>query len=735
MWKLASQFRYFAALLGLLLALPVALATEWPATRPASSHWSFVAPRRPELPVVKEQGWCRNPIDQFVLAQLESKGWAHSPAASRETLLRRVSLDLIGLPPTPAEMDAFIVDNSPDAYQKVVDRLLASPHYGERWGKHWLDAARYADSNGYSQDNPRSIWKYRDWVIDAVNRDMPFDEFTIEQLAGDMLPNATLEQKIATGFHRNTQINMEGGIDPEQFRVESIIDRVSTTGVVFLGLTIGCAQCHNHKFDPISQKDYYSFFSFFNECDEPELKVPTAGDQERQASIHAKLAALEKEEKKATAGEAEKLAAWEASLDNAARGKLKADVVATLKIPVEKRNKKQQTLIAAAFRAGDPSFAEREAKIKTLKEEESSAVTTTLVMAQRPAPRENFIFIKGDFTRHGEPVSAAVPAILPQLSAKNPTRLDLARWIVDPQNPLTARVTVNRIWQHYFGVGLVDTENDFGTQGSLPSNPQLLDWLAMEFMHPSDPATPAWSRKAIHRLIVTSAAYQQASTERPELAEEDPYNHMLARQSRVRVDAEIVRDIGLEASGLLSEKIGGPSVFPPQPDGVTNVGQVSHVWKTSTGEDRYRRGIYTFLFRASPNPLLSSFDASNATATCTRRMRSNTPLQALIEMNGEASMECVRAMAGRVVRECKGGDAERIDYAFRLATSRHPAADESAVLLRVLRQQSATYAAAPKSADLLAWKDRPAAVDAPTMAAWSIVCRVILNLDETITRE
>ncbi|HET6251649.1 MAG TPA: DUF1549 and DUF1553 domain-containing protein [Tepidisphaeraceae bacterium] len=730
--------RWPAALVAVLFCIAPALAAEWPANRPASSHWAFVPPVRPPLPAVKNAAWCRNPIDRFVLAKLEAQGIAPSPEAPRATLLRRVSLDLIGLPPTPAEMDAFLADKSPDAYEKVVDRLLASPHYGERWGRHWLDAARYADSNGYSIDAPRSMWKYRDWVIDATNRDMPFDEFTIEQLAGDLLPNATLDQKIATGFHRNTQINQEGGIDPEQFRVESIIDRVSTAGTVFLGLTIGCAQCHNHKFDPISQKDFYSFFDFFNQCDEPELKIPT-GDATQREKTHAELLAAEKEQVE-----------FIAHLSEHGATDMPAEVAVILKIPAGKRSAKQKATVTEYAARADGGFAEREARIKVLKENEKNAVVTTLVMAQRPTPRQTYIFIKGDFTRHGDPVTAAVPAILPQIKAKNPTRLDLARWIVDPANPLTARVTVNRIWQQYFGIGLVETENDFGTQGAAPSNPQLLDWLAKEFVEPSDPsviaqaarpgptssqkATP-WSRKAIHRLIVTSATYRQSSAARPDLAESDPYNRLVARQSRLRVDAEIVRDIGLEASGLLCETIDGPSVFPPQPDGVTNSGQVARQWKTSIGPDRYRRGMYTFFYRGTPNPLLTSFDATNATATCTRRLRSNTPLQSLIEMNGEASLEFARAMAVRVLRESSGDAAARIDYAFRLATSRKPSADELTVLSRILEKQLSAFAFDEKGADALAWKDRPAAVDAKKAAAWTVVCRVILNLDETITRE
>jgi hypothetical protein len=744
--KASYRWPWPAALVAVSLCVSAAFA-EWPATRPASSHWAFVRPQRPELPAVKNASWCRNPIDRFALARLEAQGLHPSPEACRETLLRRVSLDLTGLPPTPKEMDDFLADQSADAYEKVVERLLASPHYGERWGKHWLDAARYADSNGYSIDAPRVMWKYRDWVIDATNKDMPFDQFTIEQIAGDMLPNATIDQKIATGFHRNTQINQEGGIDLEQFRVEGIIDRVSTTGSVWLGLTIGCAQCHNHKFDPLSQKDYYSFFAFFNQCDEPELKTPTAADLARQAEIRAKRLALEAQKKAGTSKSNATLEEWEKGLTEEEKSKLPLDIQNFIKLG-DARNKVQLTALVKFYKA-DSRARNIDTRIAGLKKQEAAAVTTALIVAQRPSPRETFIFIKGDFTRHSDVVTPAVPAMLPQITTPNPTRLDLARWLTDPRNPMTARVTVNRIWQHYFGLGLVETENDFGTQGTPPSNPQLLDWLATEFVNPSIPqnlkseisdsshgstAIP-WSRKAMHRLIVTSATYRQSSSARPELADLDPYNRQLARQSRVRLDAEIVRDAELEASGLLSDTIGGPSVFPPQPEGVMGLGQVKRVWKTSTGADAHRRGLYTFLWRSTPHPLLTSFDATNATASCTRRLRSNTPLQALILMNDEASLECARAMSARVLREGPGDDAGRLDYAFRLCTSRHATADERAVLLRLLKKQLEVFAADKKDAESLAWSERPPGANARTLAAWTIVSRAILNLDETITRE
>ena len=643
----------------------------------SKQHWSFVAPTRPELPAVKDTAWVRNPVDRFILARLVKEGIKPSPEATRETLLRRVSLDLTGLPPTPAEIDAYLTDKSPDAYEKQIERLLASPHYGERWGRQWLDAARYADSNGYSHDTPRTIWKYRDWVIDAFNKDMPFDRLTAEQLAGDLFPDATLEQKIATGFHRNTQFNTEGGIDAEQFRVESVIDRVNTTGTVWLGLTVGCAQCHNHKFDPVAQKEYYQLFAFFNNTDEPELRLGMPADEARGRRIDQLEAELQ----------------------------------------------------PFASNPDDPVIKAKRAELAKLRREEKGVLTTLVLEERKANPRKTTVFIKGDFTRPGQPVTPGVPSVLPPMKAEKPTRLDLARWLTSPDNPLTARVTVNRIWQQYFGRGIVETENDFGSQGTPPTHPELLDWLATEFMK------QGWSQKAMHRLIVTSATYRQSSSARTDLATVDPTNKLLARQSRLRLDAEIVRDVALTASGLLSRKIGGPSVFPPQPEGVTSVGQVKHDWKVSKGEDRYRRGMYTFYFRNSLHPLLGAFDAPDATSTCTRRLRSNTPLQALNLLNDEGFVEFARTLAVRVLAEAPGDDAARADHAFRLCTGRKPAADERQALLALLERQATEFAKAPAEAKALAGKSVPAGTDPHRFAAWTIVARVMLNLDETITRE
>ena len=657
-------------------------------------HWSFVKPVRHEPPAVQQAAWVRNPIDAFILVRLEKERIKPSPEAPKETLLRRLSLDLTGLPPTPQEIDAFLADASPDAYEKQVERLLASPHYGERWGRHWLDAARYADSNGYSHDNPRSIWKFRDWVLSAVNADMPFDRFTAEQLAGDLLPDPakpapTVDQRIATGFHRNTQINTEGGIDAEQFRVEGIIDRVNTTSTVWLGLTVACAQCHNHKFDPIAQKEYYKLFAFFNNCEEPELRLGTPEDDARGRRIDQLEAELQ----------------------------------------------------PFASNPDDPAIKAKRAELSKLRKLEKGVLTTLVLEERKGEPRKTHVLIKGDFTRPGETVTPGTPSVLPPLKAEKPTRLDLARWLTSEDNPLTARVVVNRIWQQYFGRGIVETENDFGTQGSPPTHPELLDWLATELMSPSTrsarsgQALSAWSLKAMHRLVVTSATYRQSSAARRDLAVVDPLNKLLARQSRIRLEAEIVRDVSLAASGLLSRKVGGPSVFPPQPEGVTSVGQVKHAWNVSKGEDRYRRGMYTFFFRNSLHPLLGAFDTPDATSTCTRRLRSNTPLQALTLLNDEGFVEFAQSLAGRVLKEGGADDADRVAYGFRLCTGRQPTDDERQTLLALLGKQAASFAAAPEDAKALNGKKAPVGVEAHRFAAWTIVSRVMLNIDETITRE
>lgn len=654
-------------------------------------HWSFLPPKRDPAVVNNNPLTASAIIDHFVAQRANQHGLSLSPPAAPETLIRRISLDLTGLPPTTAEVDAFVVASAADpesAWHELVDRLLRSPHYGERWGRWWLDQARYADSNGYSIDAPRQIWKYRDWVISALNADMSFDQFTIEQLAGDLLPNSTESQKIATGFHRNTQINQEGGIDREQFRIDSIFDRVATTGTVWLGLTVGCAQCHDHKFDPIEQREYYRLFAFLNDQDEPTLKVfdpgvnVTALTQEFR-ELESKLNAFMQQQ-------ASVLAEWEATLTTETRKSLSAGINNALDVPREKRGFAQNRVLFAGSIGGVGPFRELNDRYNEL-DVVLNQGTTTMVLQERATPRTTTIFVNGDFTRPSEVVAPGTPAILHPLgeTSSRPNRLDLARWIVSPENPLTARVIVNRVWQQYFGRGLVETENDFGAQGTLPTHPELLDWLAVEFME------RRWSLKELHRLIVTSQTYRQSSFIAPLHLEKDPDNYLLARQRRLRLDAEIVRDVALTASGLLSRKLGGPPVYPPVPPGSLNVGQVRRVWAESKGEDRYRRGLYTFIYRASPPPSLTVFDAPDGFSSCTRRVRSNTPLQALTLLNDIAFFEFATALE-EVIR------SDGLEAAFRRCTSRKPHAAE----LDVLRQLD------------------------PLTAA-----RTLLNLDETVTRE
>jgi hypothetical protein len=701
----------------------------------AAGHWAFQPPARSLLPAVKDAKWVRNPIDQFILARLEGEGVRPSPEAPRATLVRRLYLDLLGLPPSPREVEDFLADTRPNAYELLVERLLANPHYGERWGRHWLDLARYADTHGFTIDAPREIWKYRDWVIDALNRDLPFDRFVIEQYAGDMLPGATVEQKIATGFHRNTLINEEGGIDVEQFRVEAVADRVNTTGVVFLGLTLGCARCHDHKYDPISQKEYYQLFAFLNNQSEPTLSLASPEVAAKRDTIRAQLDKLE------DALDVQ-LKDWVTKLPEAERKALKQEITGILNLRPDQRTAGQKRQLAGFFSKKGAEFKKRFSEIDALKKQEPK-FPTSMILQELPKGRVTHVHIGGDFTRKGEKVGPGVPAVLHRLRLRQDSsvreksnRLDLARWLVDRGNPLTARVTVNRMWQRYFGAGLVETENDFGTQGALPTHPELLDWLAVEFME------SGWRVKALHKLIVTSATYRQSSRARPDLSEIDPHNKLLARQGRLRLDAEIVRDSALAASGLLSPKLGGPSVFPPQPDGIYQFTQVQRPWKVSSGADRYRRGVYTFFQRSAPYPALTVFDAPDGTSSCTRRVRSNTPLQALTLLNDEAFLELGRWLASRTLAEGPDDDAGRIRHVFRLCLARAPSPAEASRLARYLAQQVEEYRAAPAEARVLLFgKARaektalPSDAELARRAAWTALARVLLNLDEFITRE
>jgi hypothetical protein len=702
----------------------------------ARNHWSFIPPRRPPVPPVTDHASrITNPIDAFIVSRLVKESITPSPEADRHTLIRRVSLDLTGLPPTPVEVAAFVNDPQPGAYERLVERLLDSPHHGERWGRWWLDVARYADSNGYSIDAPRSIWLYRDWVIHAFNRDLPFDDFVIQQIAGDILAsritdhgsrnddetappearNPKLETpetqlRIATGFHRNTQINQEGGIDPEQFRIESVVDRLATTGTAFLGLTIACAQCHDHKFDPISHEEYFRLFAIFNNQDEPTLEI--LNPKVDHAALDAEQAALAAELTAQLHAAAERIAREEMDVSPEAVKRFHRLTQEALKQPAAERTFKQRRLVYLALGGNDQEFRAKEARLSELESGRGRTIST-LVLSERAEPRESYIHLKGDFTRKGKVVTPGTPAVLHKFStpdAQLPTRLDFAHWLASPENPLLARVTVNRVWQQYFGKGLVETENDFGTQGLPPSHPELLDWLAVEFMD------SGWSLKHLHRLIVTSATYRQSSHARPDLAVKDPNNKLLARQNRLRLDAELVRDVALSVSGLLTQEIGGPSVFPPQPDGVMSLGQVKREWRAAKNEDRYRRGMYTFFYRATPHPALTVFDAPDAFSACSRRPRSNTPLQALTLLNDEGFFEFAGHFAERIARAPAADDTERLQRAFEICLGRPPQPDEVNALTKLLaaeRQHGGGDGVEP----------------------WLNVARVLLNLDETITRE
>jgi hypothetical protein len=596
-----------------LLRAWIAQGAAWPdgatGSDGATEHWAFRPVRRPGAPKVKDTAWVRNSIDAFVLARLEAKGVRPSPETDRATLLRRLHLDLLGLPPTPADVDDFLKDDHPGAYEKVVDRLLASPHFGERWGRHWLDLARFAESDGYENDRIRpDAWRYRDWVIDAINADKPFDRFTVEQLAGDLLPDPTAEQRTATGLHRNTLWNSAASADKEEFRTLAIKDRTDTTAAAWMGLTLGCARCHSHKYDPVSQREYYRLYAFFNNTDDDDVSVPGG-------------------------------------------------------------------------------------KVQALK-----AVRRTTHAHQR-----------GNFLNKGDEVRPGTPAFLPPLTARGPEadRLDLARWLVDPAHPLTARVAVNHVWQHLFGEGIVRTPENFGASGSPPTHPELLDWLAAEFVRLK------WSRKQLVRTVLLSAVYRQASRHRLELAASDPDNSLLARQNRFRVEAEIVRDAALAVSGLLDAKRGGPSVVPPFPKELPTGQFTNEALKRPTKEWQ-RRGVYVHVQRTLPHPTLSAFDAADGNQPCPRRVRSTTPIQALTLLNDPTFLESARALGTRL-REAGSSRETRIAAAFRLCLGRGPTDAEASVVVELVEKQRQ--------------------LKAGDEAVWAGVARMMLNLEEFTTRE
>lgn len=906
-----------------------------------NTHWSFVPPERPAVPAVANPDWCRNPIDRFVLSRLEREGLKPSPEADLTTLLRRLSIDLVGLPPTIAEVDST---RSRADIETTIDRLLDSPHYGERWGRLWLDAARYADSDGYEKDKARQVWFYRDWVINALNRDMPYDRFIIEQIAGDLLPNATQDQRVATGFLRNSMINEEGGIDPEQFRMEAMFDRMDAIGTGVLALTIRCAQCHTHKYDPITHEDYYRMFAFLNSSHEANMAVYTPEEQSRRAELFRQIGAIEDELKHRAPDWPERMASWEETvrfdqpywevlrpeLDSSggqkhellddgsvlaqgyaptkhtteftARSGLITVRAARLELlndpnlplagpgrspiglfgltefkvlvaPADKPNEAKEIKIVSAtadanppeapldsmyddkskkkrvtgpiayaidgkdetawtidigggrsnvprkavfvfekpvaFPAGavftfklvqnhggwnsddnqnnnlgrfrfsvteaegataDPLPRAARAVLDVPRERRTPAQTATLfrawretvpewkdandqiealwsrhprgaaqlVLQRRESPRATYLLTRGDFLKPAHRVQPGVPSFMNPLppDADN-TRLTFARWLVDRRSPTTARAIVNRVWQGYFGIGLVATSEDLGSQGEAPSHPELLDWLAVEFMD------NGWSLKRLHRLIVESATYRQASRVTPELLARDPYNRLLARGPRARVDGEIVRDIALAASGLLNEKIGGPSAFPPAPAFLflPPASYGPKVWRESHGPERYRRALYTFRYRSVPYPMLQAFDTPNGDYSCARRSRSNTPMQALTTLNEPIFLECARALALMTLVEGGETDRSRLAFAFQRCVARPPNPRETSLLLDLFEKQVAHFhEEGAKPWDLAANDPAnpptlPPGATPAQLAAWTAVTRALLNLDETITKE
>jgi len=669
---------------------------------PYAEHWAFVKPKRPALPAVSERDWPRNGIDFFVLAELEKHGLKPAAQADRYTLLRRVSFDLRGLPPTPGETEEFLRDRTPDAYEKAVDRFLNDPAYGERWARMWLDLARYADSAGYGSDPLRpNIWRYRDWVIDAFNRNLPYDQFSIEQLAGDLLPQPTREQRIATAFHRNTMTNTEGGTDDEEFRVAAIKDRVDTTMQVWMGLTMGCAKCHSHKYNPITQQEYYRFYAFFNQTadndqpdERPTLAAPTPEQEKQNRRIDGQIAALNKQ-----------LAAPSLAAVRALR---------RTPIPVE-----SLALLS---------------EIGKLEKSRPSIVQVPVMVELPPEKRrQTHLMQKGNFLNPGEKVEPGVPAAfhpLPKDASVN--RLGVAKWLFSPENPLTARVAVNRYWAALFGSGLVETEEDFGTQGEMPSHPELLDWLATEYVR------LGWDSKAFLKLLATSATYRQSSQTTPEKLGKDPRNRLLSRGPRFRLEAEMVRDQALALSGLLSRKMHGPSVYPPQPPGLWQAAfNGERTWATSKGEDRYRRGLYTFWRRTVPYPSMATFDATSRETCTVRRIRTNTPLQAFVTLNDPVYVECAQALARRIVKEGGTTTEQRARFGLQLCLCRPPRTEQVQQVIELFRTEREHYRKDTKAALALATEPLgplPAGMDAAELAAWTVVANVLLNLDAVMMK-
>jgi Protein of unknown function (DUF1553)/Protein of unknown function (DUF1549)/Planctomycete cytochrome C len=657
---------------------------------PYAAHWSYVKPVRIVPPRAPEawQHWPRNAIDQFALHGMLANRLYPSPEADRYALVRRVFLDLTGLPPTIEEVDAFVKDEDLQAYENLVDDLLHRPSYGEHWARMWLDLARYADSAGYADDPPRTIWAYRDWVIKAINENKPFDEFTVEQIAGDLLPNPCEEQLIATAFHRNTMTNNEGGTQDEEFRNAAVIDRVNTTMAVWMGSTIACAQCHDHKYDPITQQEYFRFFAILNNTqdadrgDESPVLAIYSGDQRRQ---------------------------------------LRELLVRSCQFQIV---------------LGAPHMLVGAMSVRTQAAVEATAIkpmTTLPVMRELAGPRRETLFqYRGNYLDKGSAVEPGLPAVFHAATSDRPLdRLSLAHWLVDKNNPLTARVIANRYWESLFGRGIVLTSEEFGSQGDPPTHPELLDWLATELM------ANDWDTRALIRTIVTSAVYRQSSQIAGEAAMIDPDNRWLARGPRVRMSAEMVRDQALAVSGLLSDAMYGPPVRPPQPNlGLSAAFGSSTDWETSAGGDRHRRGLYTTWRRSNPYPSMATFDAPNREVCTLRRSSTNTPLQSLVTMNDPVFVEAAQALARRAIKHAESVD-DRILFAFRCCLSRPPRASELRALINLYHDSQARLAARHDAAMKIATipiGELPPNIDVVDAAAMTIVGNVLLNLDEMILK-
>lgn len=726
-------------------------------------HWAYIAPVKAELPVVKNAGWVRNPIDRFVLAKLEAAGMEPAPEADRATLIRRLYDDLIGLPPTPAEVDAFVADQSPNSYENLVDKLLASEHYGERMALPWLDAARYADSNGFQQEGDTWQWVWRDWVVKALNRNEPFDQFSIEQLAGDLLPHPTPEQMVATAFNRNHLLNGEGGAIPEEQRFNNLFDRVDTTATTWLGLTVACAQCHDHKYDPITQRDYYSLLAAFNNVSEtglagnvsaqyrpaePTMEYPTDEAKRELVSYEAPVQYLEQSTHAKRKFELA-LAIWEGAVTPETKtpdGRPLVNRLQDLRIEPGKRTAAQKKKLHTALRKEFekdfwPTFEKKDEGLSKLEEAKKALAKYKVeefprVMVMRDdKPRQTFILDRGSYEKPTPvKVQCDTPAFLPPMPKDFPhNRLGIAKWLFLPDNPLTARVQVNRMWQLFFGKGLVKTPEDMGVQSEYPVHRELLDWLAVEFRE------SGWDMKHMHRLIVTSATYRQSSRVTPLMKERDPENKLISRAGRFRMPAMILRDVALSASGLIDLRVGGKPVYPYQPAGAWDALAITKerdfTYPTSSGRDLYRRSLYTF-WRRTVQPA-DMFDASTRQTCKVRQSITCTPLHALTTLNDVTWVEAARVLAAHAM-EAKADDDGRLTFAFRRICAREPTAKDLAALHRALDRQRAIYKAAPAAAAKVVTignSPHDAKLDAVDHASYTAVCLAILNLDEALTRE